>query len=85
MRLIDADAVKKAFEDESCGFDEIKIKVKDIMDLIDNVPTVKPSKGKWEMLPPCFEEVCYCTNCHKRFKQRMLGIDICPNCGAFMG
>ena len=41
-------------------------------------------KGEWVILPPCFEEICYCSNCKKMFKQALQFTKECPNCGADM-
>lgn len=40
--------------------------------------------GEWVILPPCFEEICYCTNCGKMFKQMLQFTKECPNCHAYM-
>lgn len=40
--------------------------------------------GKWIILPPCFEEICMCSNCKTKFFNAYQHRDICPNCGAYM-
>ena len=78
MRLIDADALKKAFYNQECWSVVIE-------HIIDNAPTVERPTGKWEEkndrygyfcsvcgeLLPCSEEYDFQTN-------------FCPNCGADM-
>lgn len=57
-----------------------------ILLVIDNAPPVDPVRpqGEWVILPPCCEEICYCTNCGKMFKQMLQFTKECPNCHAYM-
>lgn len=40
--------------------------------------------GKWIIFPPCFEEICMCSNCKTKFKEAYQHRDTCPSCGARM-
>ena len=40
--------------------------------------------GKWIIFPPCFEEICMCSNCKTKFKEAYQHRDTCPSCGANM-
>ena len=40
--------------------------------------------GKWIIFPPCFEEICMCSNCKIKFKEAYQHRNICPYCGARM-
>ena len=44
----------------------------------------KQKTGKWIIFPPCFEEICMCSNCRTKFKKAYQGSDTCPSCGAMM-
>jgi len=44
----------------------------------------RPKVGEWVVLPPCCEEICYCTACGKMFKQMLQFNKECPNCHAYM-
>lgn len=41
-------------------------------------------EGKWIIFPPCFEEICMCSNCKTKFKEAYQHRDTCPSCGARM-
>ena len=41
MRLIDADALKKAITDATYNFEQIPIRVDKVQEIIDNAPTVE--------------------------------------------
>lgn len=46
---------------------------------------IKFKIGHWIILPPCFEEICQCSECGKTFKEALqFTNDLCPNCGAIM-
>lgn len=38
----------------------------------------------WIILPPCFEEICMCSNCKMKFKYAYQHKEYCPNCKAKM-
>lgn len=39
----------------------------------------------WIVLPPCFEEICMCSNCETKFEYAyQLSEEYCPNCKAKM-
>ena len=38
----------------------------------------------WIILPPCFEEICECSNCKMKFKYAYQHKEYCPNCEAKM-
>ena len=40
--------------------------------------------GKWIILPPCYEEICMCSNCKTKFLHAYQHRDTCPNCSARM-
>jgi len=51
------------------------------------LPPVQPQPkiGHWIILPPIFEEICKCSNCHSKFKQALqISNSPCPNCGCRM-
>ena len=49
------------------------------------IETLKGQKtGKWVIFPPCFEEICMCSNCKTKFLHAYQHRDTCPNCGASM-
>ena len=45
---------------------------------------LKQKTGKWIIFPPCFEEICMCSNCKTKFKEAYQHRDTCPSCGAKM-
>jgi hypothetical protein len=45
MRLIDADALKKAITEATYNFEQIPIRVDKVQEIIDNAPTVKPCEN----------------------------------------
>ena len=40
--------------------------------------------AEWIILPPCFREICECSNCETRFEEMLQHTDTCPNCKAKM-
>lgn len=38
----------------------------------------------WIILPPCFEEICECSNCRTSFKEAYQHREYCPSCWARM-
>lgn len=92
MRLIDADALKEAFEEVyPLATNEMGGAVnKRIYDIIDNAPTVEERpKGKWEYVGMGIYE---CTNCKAEYEAGLADhcninnseFKYCPNCGADM-
>ena len=45
MRLIDANALKKAITEATYNFEQIPIRVDKVMQIIDNAPTISPFKA----------------------------------------
>lgn len=80
MRLIDADRLKEELE----RYRFAVVGFEGVLAVIDNAPTVQPKIGHWEILPPCFEEICCCSVCNKGFKEALQHTKSCPNCGAIM-
>lgn len=79
MRLIDADELKAYFQDGTEGYDFSHWTRFDIIDVIDNVPTVEERpNGKWEYTP---NGIIYCNLCNHYLGFRG---NYCPNCGARM-
>lgn len=79
MRLIDADALKKAFEDCTCDCACCIHNTNDFeyCGLIDDAPTVERPKGEWKL-----DSVgVYCSECklHPDYST-----NFCPFCGADM-
>ena len=75
MRLIDADELKAYFQDGTEGYDFSHWTRFDIIDVIDNAPTIEElPKGKWSI-------DCQCSNCKKYVDYTT---DFCQNCGADM-
>ena len=79
MRLIDADALKKAVSNSPL----IDFTDDDIFELIDNAPTVERPHGKW--LPNYISQFTNpgrsCSLCNKTVE---FSENFCPNCGADM-
>ena len=46
--------------------------------------TTAQKTGHWIIFPPCFEEICMCSNCKTKFKEAYQHRATCPNCGAYM-
>lgn len=88
MRLIDADALKKAlkehFSDEDDDVELIEIGAcwyhGAVLEIIDNAPTVE-RHGKWESSEHAWEYIYTCSNCGhtSRFETQY-----CCNCGTKM-
>lgn len=58
--------------------------INDVLKDIRYMPSVQKT-GKWIIFPPCFEEICMCSNCKTKFKEAYQHRDTCPSCGARMG
>lgn len=86
MRLINADALKTALQEklQDCTDTTAKTAYAECIELLDNAKTIRPTVGHWEILPPCFEAICYCSVCHTEFKQALQHTKSCPSCGAIM-
>lgn len=92
MRLIDVDELIKFIENryEITWEDDYEGGIKDacvdILVKISTMPTIEPERkrGKWIIFPPCFEEICMCSNCKTKFKEAYQHRDTCPSCGAKM-
>ena len=56
----------------------------DLIDRIRALPSAQKTTGHWIIFPPCFEEICMCSNCKTKFKEAYQHRDTCPSCGARM-
>lgn len=76
MRLIDADELKKAIApNREIGSNAVC----DVLDIIDNAPTVEGSPpGYWSIL---WDVYCVCSVCQGK---QIKFSDYCPDCGARM-
>lgn len=84
MRLIDADATRKLFDENLIGVcHDVVIKV------IDEAPTIEPKRGEWQkvMNTDGVGHDYRCSACrHYRFHngEMLKKYNFCPNCGADM-
>lgn len=79
MRLIDADALKKALcEEYEAREHYIGEKM---IEAIDNAPTVEQSQGEWYWNEQGY---FYCNKCNRQPRDQYAVSNFCPNCGAKM-
>ena len=81
-RLIDANALRKAFKNHPLCND---VWLQYSREIIDNAPTVEPErlKGKWiEYNTACHHYKC--DQCNADYNTLMLKPNFCPNCGVDM-
>ena len=78
MRLIDADALIKAFDPEHY-FDWC---TPNIVETINEQPTVEPVRGEWISSPSGMFLVYRCSEC--KFATALGKTNFCPNCGSDM-
>lgn len=92
MRLIDADALRKAVNDfydnsfEGIVSSDLIKYAQVVDDFIDNAPTIEErTKGKWEYITHHARRYRVCPCCHaERLNDKSTGWNFCPKCGADM-
>lgn len=80
--LISREALKKAIDEAVCNFELSPVSANEIMQIIDNAPTVEQPTGKWELTED--EMFVFCPFCRKTDYTRPIDASwhFCPECGA---
>ena len=74
--LISRDALKEALNEI---FDTVEVVTfDDIIDIIDNAPTVEQPTGEWETFEKCGMWHFLCRKCHHAYTVKY---NFCPHCG----